>query len=743
MWPALFSQTNRYNENWKFGNYAGITFNGLNTGAVIGSAMASPQGVASISDAATGELLFYSNGEKVWGFNHQLIGSGDNLTGNADATQSALFVPFPKSGKYYYLFTVSSTGGSEGLSYSLIDSAIGFNGGIIPSMKNVQLATPVTEKITLLRHCDRMSYWVVGHEWGSNRFFAWRITEEGLDNNPVVTNTGPVYSGIPQNGAGYMKASRNDDMLALAVTGSNRVDIFGFDNLNGVPFFMYSIDNIFQPYGIEFSDDQTLLYVSSLTGEIWQYNLNAVNISGSGSVVGSTGKLTGALQVAPDGRIYITRDLDYFLGYIGSPNSFGSGCNYVQNGLYLSGRTSEAGLPPYIPLLDVHGLESFAICLGDTVSYDPSFLHRVDSFMFYFGDSLSPDYDSTSTVPAWHVFDKLGYNSVKLKYYMCEDEFSTTTYVCVQDQPGVYLGPDTAICDNTIYYLSGILSGIYCPTIGNSFLWNTGDTTSTLTINPPGQYSLTVTNVCGTASDTVTIESLPVPSVTTVPDITLCTGDTAIIIAFFDPADSLFWQDGSNDPLRYITTSGYFIATVINEYNCAASDDVLVTFIESPGVQWELRDTVICIGHAMELKAQPGFDSYVWQDGSTGTAILITDGGWYYVSVTNLCGTFTDSLFVGLEDCNLKLYVPNAFTPDGDGLNDVFRAYGQYIDNMRLSIFNRWGELLFYSDDIEYGWDGTSNGRPAQEGTYVWKITYRDATEKFHVLRGTVTLIRK
>ncbi|MDT8308131.1 MAG: gliding motility-associated C-terminal domain-containing protein, partial [Bacteroidales bacterium] len=739
---SLYAQVNRNNENWLFGNYAGVSFSGLSPGAFLGSAMSSPEGVAAISDAGLGQLLFYSNGQKVWGNNHQLIDNGDQLLGNANSTQSVLFVPHPMKSRYVYVFTTDAEGGQEGLKYSLIDRDIGNNGGVQYGKKNISLATPVTEKLALLRHCDLQSYWVVAHEWGANKFFSYRINENGIDEQPVETNSGPVYTGAVENAIGYMKPSPKEDLLALAVTGEDRVDLFDFNNITGEPTYLFSIDSIFQPYGLEFSMDQSMLYVGCLDGYIYQYNMQAANVEASKMLVTYTNKLTGALQMAPDGRIYVTKDLDYHLGLIGFPNAPAYNCNYVEQGTYLSGQLSEAGLPPFIPLLIQHKLPHYYVCLGDTVIYNPQFLQDVDSFIFYFGEPSSGVHDTATMLPLKHAYSTVDIHTVELIYYKCGEEYNLKAEVCVQGKPGITLGKDTAICDNTTYYLQGIVDSVYCNNMQTSFLWNTGQTTQAITISPPGKFIVEISNLCGADIDSITIASLPVPAITLGPDIELCHGDTAVIIPFPMP-ESLIWNDGAKDTIRYITSSGYYEASAINFHNCVAKDDIIITFIDTPNINWQLSDTAICIGQPMELDAGAGFDSYLWQDGSTGETFFITDSGWYFVLVANMCGSDVDSMYVFVEDCSLKLYVPNAFTPDGDGINDVFKAYGIYVEDFEMHIYNRWGEIMFYADDVDNGWDGRFDGKPAAEATYSWKIRYLDATNKYHDIYGFITLLRK
>ena len=90
----------------------------------------------------------------------------------------------------------------------------------------------------------------------------------------------------------------------------------------------------------------------------------------------------------------------------------------------------------------------------------------------------------------------------------------------------------------------------------------------------------------------------------------------------------------------------------------------------------------------------------------------------------------------------LKLFVPDAFSPNGDGLNDTFKPVGAFVESFRLTVFNRWGAPVFRTDDLETGWDGRINGQPADEGPYVYQMDVRDSRGETYVKRGTVRLMR-
>ena len=148
-------------------------------------------------------------------------------------------------------------------------------------------------------------------------------------------------------------------------------------------------------------------------------------------------------------------------------------------------------------------------------------------------------------------------------------------------------------------------------------------------------------------------------------------------------------------------------------------------------------------GHAT-IRPRGEFASYSWSTGETGTSIQAKTAGKYILQVVDQQGCLgTDSVLVGMKDCAAVLVFPNAFTPNGDGLNDVFRLrYPGLVYGYQLQIFNRWGQLLFHSSDPFGGWDGTLSGTPQPTGTYIWMARFTDSNGNVQTLRGSLVLIR-
>jgi gliding motility-associated-like protein len=171
---------------------------------------------------------------------------------------------------------------------------------------------------------------------------------------------------------------------------------------------------------------------------------------------------------------------------------------------------------------------------------------------------------------------------------------------------------------------------------------------------------------------------------------------------------------------------------------------VFVTITTVPPAKPALgTDTCFITASPIVLKANATFaSSYLWQNGSTDSTYSATQPGSYWVQTSNLCGTLADTIII-YPQCALPVFVPSAFTPNGDGVNDVFRIAdlkGQKL--LDFSIYNRWGLSVFRTEDVQQGWDGTVGGHPSPTGAYVYLIHYEDMTGKSMYTKGTFVLLR-
>gem|GEM_PF-2079095 len=319
----------------------------------------SGENIVVMSDTA-GQILFYSNGSTIINGSHLRMLNGQTIAGNASSTQ-CLALRRPGSWDEYFLFYpqayYTSNPGLDTtarLHYARIDmNGDGGRGEVVE--KNVLLLQPTTEKVTAARHCNGVDWWVLGHEAGSNRFFAWLLTEDGLQ-PPVISSVGRPNSGIRASKAGAMKLSHDLRRIAMATIHDFSVplpyngytELFDFDNASGLVSNPVLLQNsMLDPYGIEFSPNNQLLYVMTGTSRLYQFDLSQADVAGSELLIYQYPPFEGQggmLELGPDGLIYAANiDIPYTDAIL-APNERGAACRFTPRAIDLGGRQGRLGL---------------------------------------------------------------------------------------------------------------------------------------------------------------------------------------------------------------------------------------------------------------------------------------------------------------------------------------------------------------------------------------------------------------
>ena len=317
---------------------------------------------------------------------------------------------------------------------------------------------------------------------------------------------------------------------------------------------------------------------------------------------------------------------------------------------------------------------------------------------------------------------------------------------------GVPLGPE--VMNAHIYYTTKA---------GIKYVWNTGDTTATIIVRPAhdSTYTVIVYDTSGCRNqDTVSIAVQPSPVVYAGPDTLLCPGVNYVMPAT-SSSPNVAWSppSGLSDPSVINPVFSYnqsvsYILTASGGNGCKATDTVMVNVSSLslyPG-----PDTSICQGEMYTMVATSSVKNIVWSPGlglSDSTIlnpVFNLDQTMRYVLTgidSNGC-RLSDSFTITVAICQTGLSVPNAFTPNGDGVNDHFTVYGKYISEYEIRIYNRWGEQVYDShdvsdlNDINRGWDGTFKGKLQDSGTFVYYIAAKDINGKSISKKGNLTLIR-
>jgi gliding motility-associated-like protein len=229
-------------------------------------------------------------------------------------------------------------------------------------------------------------------------------------------------------------------------------------------------------------------------------------------------------------------------------------------------------------------------------------------------------------------------------------------------------------------------------------------------------------------------------------DTTLC-GNEPISLFSALPAVSYLWNTGSTNDSITVTTAGEYILKITDNKGCSKSDTIRIDYNEYPVVQLG-NDTMLCLGESFTLRSEQTFSgaTYKWHDGSNSfTYPVLEPGGTYNLTVSNgLCTDF-DEIIVQYEACQCRVGVPNVFSPNEDGINDkivLMAENGCAFINYRFQVFNRLGELIFSTTNLNEGWNGVWNGLKLPQDTYVWKLNYElDPRFKTEPVQETGTLL--
>ncbi|OFY86518.1 MAG: hypothetical protein A3F72_06400 [Bacteroidetes bacterium RIFCSPLOWO2_12_FULL_35_15] len=303
--------------------------------------------------------------------------------------------------------------------------------------------------------------------------------------------------------------------------------------------------------------------------------------------------------------------------------------------------------------------------------------------------------------------------------------------------PSVSLRPDTTICVGDFVTVTAQYD------VNSQYLWQNGSASNSITANSAGAYWVTVTNYCGTVADTFKIISVhPQPIINLGIDTLLCENDTIRLDAFHSGYTYL-WQDNSIGSDNMATSAGIYWVTVTDLNNCRSRDSILLSILQKPFINMG-PDKTICIGDEDRIDLPINSSTYQWQNGSTNNYFIVRDTGLYSVTAINSCGSYKDSIRFMEAECNCNVDLPTAFSPNGDGANDMLFLRGSCVVNINLYIYDRWGQKVFESHDLANGWDGTFNGKKLDTAVFAFYLSAQSNYDKDKkiVKKGNISLIR-
>jgi len=275
----------------------------------------------------------------------------------------------------------------------------------------------------------------------------------------------------------------------------------------------------------------------------------------------------------------------------------------------------------------------------------------------------------------------------------------------------------------------------------STFLWQDGSTLSSFYVNDEDSLWVTVNYAFDCAfTDTILINRSPSPELDLGNDQTICEGDSIWVI---NSSDSLtyLWNDGSIDSVYIATQSGVVSLTVTAPNGCFTSDSIEIITKPTP-IIFLGNDTTLRWDETINLDAENYGSTYIWSTGDTVQAITVVGSEQLVWVNVNYDGCMGNDTIVLNEFPRCIIAVPNAFSPNDDGQNDILFVRGSGFSEFEFLVFNRIGELIFKTNDESIGWDGTFKGKPQEVDVYMYVLKGRCADGQDVFKKGNISLLR-
>lgn len=703
---------------WHFGFKSGIEFIDTTIRPVRGGQTGVDEGTSSISDDS-GKLVLYTDGMTLWRGDHSILDSGFN--GTRTSTQSGLLVKKPGTDSMYYLFTAGTYVSNIDFFYSIIDMKFNNGKGKV-IQKNVSLFKNSAEKVAAFHNKLNDAVIIAAYQEGVDSIRFYKLDKNG------ITHINSIYPHPARKinlSVGEIKFSRSGAFLAIGGYPGSLILIEL--NPNTLLIKRKSVIYGYSSYSFCFSNNEKYLYTSEFLREglfpvdqgsnVYQLDVDSI-LSASDSVYRPGEHLLYSkigwygFQIGENGRIYFCTLGHDKLGEIEFPNREAPNCNLKENAFNMFGGPAGLVLTNYVAGITFRPfLIPDTVCLREQADIR---IYGLDADSVYWTiDQQSPQVTYTDDLN--FIAGDTGIRTIQAIAYSGRLIDTIRGFIYVYAASRLEL-TDSILCTGDTFSID--LGGK-----GHSwYLWNNVETNSFYQSAKTEVVQVKYGNQHCWFADTFFIQFAPKPTVYIGPDTSFCD----LVDYLINPvtnASYFKWSTGDTSKSLHVNRSGNYELFVANKLNCRNADTVQIGQVSSPFVHLP-NDTLLC-GTSFELDAGNPGASYQWNTGDTSQQVRIDNSGMYRVIVSNQICQSEDSIRIELipeDSCHSWIFIPNAFTPNGDGTNDLFEIKYFGIAEYSIVIYDRWGEEIFLSDRPGEAWDGTFKGVPVPDGVYMYRI---------------------
>jgi len=713
-----------------------------------------------VVSSCNGDLLFFESDSAVFwrslvDSSGTILGNGNNLLATTEG--HSIVTKLSRNENKYLLLTRYDV-----IYFSIIEKDLATQKYVV-TQKNIPLDTDTpTGMMYVTEHSNGLDKWLIVPQRKQSRYKVYSISSSGIISSHS-TFTNPRFYHDQSNGERIYVSGDGTSVVSQNLNGLH-FELVRFDPATGMlsnPIFIPAIVNPFnqnpdwsrsfilsplatklyvvhsQNLGMVQFDltqwdsaaiDQSRQWISSGVSRFWDVTLA---MDGSLYMMGRVG-LNQAQWTSPH-RLSFSRirypDLPY-------PACLFEDTTYTLSGINMSNPALPSIIMPRFPMRYFYpgrfSIVTNDVCLGDTARMRLYEYDNLNSVRWNFGDPNAANNSDTVFAPV-HYYSQPGTYTITAIADYCNKLDTLTKTIRVWGYPTSPNLPDTVVCTGSSLPLSLPADSTL------TYRWSTGDTTRNTQLNTGGWHWAELSNPCFTTRDSFYVTLHEPPQSGLVSDTNMCEGNSLTLTP--QPGDYTWqWQDGRTQPLT-VTAAGTYALFMTNACGTFVHQ-VRVDYQQAPSLS--LNDTSRCEGQFLRVELPEAWRAnYQWADGSSERIRVLTDSGWYSAQISNPCGTASDDFYLTLTDCRCHVYLPTAFSPNADGTNDQLLIKTRCaLSSYQMEVYDRWGKLVFVSNDLNRGWDGTYQGQDLPPGSYAFIIRYTPEGRDARIEKGVVNLLR-